>query len=223
MKEKVQQVIDRLKGVGGESYDGNGRHGWRNPIRDDTGGLLEAFVIAHRPKNILEIGTAYGLSGMYLAGPLDESGFMDTIEFDQVVANTAQQNFDQAGLRVRVHTGDALSVIRSTSLRGHYNLVFFDAEKRSYLKHLHALIDNELLEPGCVILADNVIDRKEECQNFLDWFENNNMPFAILETKCGLLIGKIVAHNEVKEYKSHWTTCPVGCCDDSIDEGKVYF
>jgi predicted O-methyltransferase YrrM len=94
---QVQAVIDRLEAMSkqGESYDEKGRHGWRNPIRADTGPLLEALVLANNPKFILEIGTAFGLSGCYLARRLDDKGKIVSIEWDKKTASEAQANFNE--------------------------------------------------------------------------------------------------------------------------------
>ena len=98
----------------GESYaDDAGRHGWRNPIRSDTGPLLTALVTACAPERILEVGTAHGLSALYLAKGLHaaQSPRIDTIEFDVEVASAAQARFDRLGVPVRVFAGEAMEVI----------------------------------------------------------------------------------------------------------------
>ena len=57
-----------------ESYtNSSGSYGWRNPIRSDTGIILQSLVIAEDPVRILEIGTAHGLSALYLALGMNEN------------------------------------------------------------------------------------------------------------------------------------------------------
>ena len=47
----------------GESYtNSEGRYGWRNPIRSDTGDLMRCLTIAVSPTRTLEFGTGHGLS-----------------------------------------------------------------------------------------------------------------------------------------------------------------
>ena len=64
-RQAVQTEIDNLETFEkhGESYaNADGRHGWRNPIRSDTGPLIEAIVMANSPKRILEIGSSPHIS-----------------------------------------------------------------------------------------------------------------------------------------------------------------
>lgn len=180
----LSNVISRLKGKGGESYDDATHHGWRNPIRDDTGELLQALVIAKQPKWVLEIGTAYGLSGLYIASVLPKGSLMDTIEFDRNVAKEAQTNFLEAGTTVDVHAGDALEVI--PTLPGKYDFVFLDANKSGYLPQLLALQNSDKLAKGCLVVADNTIDRETEMQDFLDYIAQ--FPHALIPTQCGLTV-----------------------------------
>lgn len=185
----VQQVIERLEALPkqGESYDSKGRHGWRNPIRGDTGALLQALVLAKAPKRVLEFGTAYGLSGCYIASKLTDGSKMVSVEWDAPTAEEAQKNFDEATLPVRVLCGDAMNVIKLLATSGEkFDLVFLDANKDGYYEQYQELARLNLLAPGCLILADNVIDRASEMQNFLDLMES--LGSIIINTECGLLV-----------------------------------
>jgi predicted O-methyltransferase YrrM len=187
----LQDVIDRLEAMPkqGESYDHKGRHGWANPIRQDTGPLLEALVLARNPKRVLEIGTAHGLSGCYIARRLGSEGTMVSIEWDETRAKEAQANFDEAELAVTVICGDAMKIIETFNLTFPFDMVFMDANKDGYLEQIEKLAGLHLLAPDCLIVADNVIDRQKECQNFLDMMQK--FPHIILQTECGLLVGTI--------------------------------
>lgn len=184
------QVIARLEAMPkqGESYDHKGRHGWANPIRQDTGALLEALTLARGPKRVLEIGTAYGLSGCYIAKNLGK-GQMVSIEWDEVRAKEAQTNFNEAGLPVTVYHGDAMQIIKQLALFRPFDMAFLDANKDGYLEQIQLLQKLNLLADNCLIVADNVIDRRVECQNFLDWMQA--YPHIVLKTECGLLVGVV--------------------------------
>lgn len=185
MNERILKVIERVKGKGGESYDAEGHgHGWRNPIRDDTGEVLRALVLAEHPNRILELGTAYGLSGMYLASGLN-GGSMTSVEFNPDVAKAAQANFDEAGLPVVVLAGKIEDIL--PGLQGTFDFVFLDANKDGYLSQLMAGL--HLWRPGTLVVADNVIDRAEEMRDFLDYM--GGFPHVILNTECGLLVARI--------------------------------
>ncbi|MEY3052337.1 MAG: hypothetical protein RLY31_2122 [Bacteroidota bacterium] len=192
--EKIEQAILELEDLDkqGESYsDTSGRFGWRNPIREDTGGLLRSLVIASGARRVLEIGTGHGLSTLYLVTGLPEGvgATVETVEFDPAVASSTQARMDATGSPVRVHQGDALAVIGR--LEGTFDLVFLDAQKNQYLDYLQALIRQGSIGPGTVVLADNVIDRKEECLPFLSWFERQSVPHHIIPTSCGLLVARL--------------------------------
>lgn len=190
MNEQLRSVIAELEAAPkqGESYtNANGRYGWRNPIRSDTGDLLYAIALANKPRRILEVGTAYGLSGMYLAAGLGQWGRMLSIEFHEEVAKIAQQNFDKAGLPVKVLSGDALAVL--PTLAHCYDIVFLDAQKDQYVRYLDAMLKHGLVASGTIVLADNVIDRKEECQAFLDRMKEYE--HTIIPTECGLLVARL--------------------------------
>lgn len=187
MNTKVREVITSLEGKGGEAYDAQGdtpRHGWRNPVKADTPDLLVALVLAARPHRILELGTAYGFSGLHLAST---GAPLDTIEFFAPVAEEASRNFRAAGVNAHVYTGDALDII--PVLPNYYDFVFLDAEKKSYLQHLLALINHGKLVPGALIVADNVIDRAEEMEDFLSYIK----PYVqcVIKTQAGLLVARV--------------------------------
>jgi predicted O-methyltransferase YrrM len=189
----ILDVIQELEMLSkqGESYsNGKGRYGWRNPVRKDTGPILTQIVSDEKPTRILEIGTGHGLSTLYLAMGFDTGkGEIQTLEFDEIVAQSTQHTMNRCGAPVSVVQGDASETI--PTLQGHFDLVFFDAQKDQYFSQLMLLLEHQLIGPGSVILADNVTDRRTECQPFLEWFDNNKVRHQILDTECGLLVARI--------------------------------
>lgn len=175
----------------GESYtNSEGRYGWRNPIRQDTGKILTSLLLAKNPARVLEIGTAHGLSTLYLMLGMNASkAAIDTIEFDQEVAESTQQRMDRLQVPVNVLMGDAEEVI--DRLEESYDVVFFDAQKNKYFDQLIALLNRGCIKSGTLILADNVSDRREECSQFLKWFSENDKEHTVIDTECGLLVGVI--------------------------------
>lgn len=191
---QIENEIDLLEGFSkkGESYSNtNGSFGWRNPIREDTGRILQGLVIAANPKRILEIGTAHGLSALYLVRGIskDSEATIDTIDFDELVTADTQERFDKLNVPVKVLPGEAMQVIGT--LNGTYDMVFFDAQKSHYFQQLNLLLEKKLIQKGSVLLADNVIDRQEECHEFLNWFTENNINHTIIPTECGLLVATL--------------------------------
>src|SRR3990167_8773352 len=141
---KIEEVIARLAQMPrqGKAYDHMGRHGWSNPIRQDTGPLLQALVLARNPKRILEIGTAHGesLLNMALAAPKAE---FHTIEWLEQLANEAGQNFLEAGVDAFVHNGDAMKVLET--LTGQFDFIFLDGNKDGYFEQFNKMIEQTQL------------------------------------------------------------------------------
>lgn len=139
---------------------------------------------------MLEIGTAHGLSAFYLIQGTDKvSCSLDTIEFDPEVATQSPLLMDRFSVPVNVLAGEAIAVIEG--LKEKYDLVFLDVQKSHYGKQIKRLWDRGLRGKGTVILADNVLDRAFEVKDFIQWFEENHLPYTIIPTECGLLVSKL--------------------------------
>ncbi len=189
----IREEIARLETYDkqGESYaNAEGRHGWRNPIRADTGPLLESLVLAAGSKRLLEIGTAHGLSALYLVLGMGKGAVLNTVEFHEETARDSAERMGRLGVPVTVIHGEAGEVIRER-LTGQYDLVFLDAQKSHYHGQLTELMARGLVGPGTVVLADNVIDREAECREFLDWWVTRGAQHRIVPTECGLLVGRL--------------------------------
>jgi predicted O-methyltransferase YrrM len=126
------------------------------PLIDaEVGALLRVLAAAVGAKRILEIGTAIGYSGIWLAGALPPDGMLLTMEADAGRAGIARQNFERAGLasRVSVIIGDASRMIAKVA--GPFDLIFLDTEKALYNPLLDRLVD--LLRPGGLLVTDNTL------------------------------------------------------------------
>jgi len=180
----VQQLKEELKNVGGESYSTKGR---RNPIRDDTGAALSS-IVALAPKGaVLELGTAYGLSMCWLYAGDPRRRFY-TVEFDKRTAQQAQSNFTRAGMNVTVWAADAGQVAKNWQW-GKIGVLFLDHEKRLYLPH-YELVKKHLIR-GAIVIADNVLDRSEECAPFMAQIKKDAKKATVIQTECGLLVAKL--------------------------------
>jgi len=126
------------------------------PLIDaEVGALLRVLASTAGASRILEIGTAIGYSGIWLATALPPDGMLITMEVDEGRAEQARRNFSRAGLasRVTVIVGDAQLKIAKVS--GPFDLVFLDTDKQLYVPLLDRLVS--LLRPGGVLVADNVL------------------------------------------------------------------
>lgn len=117
--------------------------------------LLYVMARATGAVSILELGTATGYSGIYLAKAAAENGGrLITIEWSGEMAERAAKNFQKAGVShvVEIRVGDALSIVES--MKGLFDLVFLDIDKEYYVKILPLL--HRVMKQYGMLIADNV-------------------------------------------------------------------
>jgi caffeoyl-CoA O-methyltransferase len=119
------------------------------------GRVLAAISHLLKPTHVLEIGTFTGYSAICLAEGLAPNGKLITIDVNPEIENQALYFFKEAGLEnnIQLIIGDAYQIIRT--LPKHFDLVFIDADKKSYAKYFDLVMDH--LKPGGFILVDNVL------------------------------------------------------------------
>ena len=113
-----------------------------------------------KARNILEIGTATGYSGLFLAQLANEnSGFLTTMEIDEIRYGKAVENFKKLGLfeKNKMIFGDALEQIPKLDKNVKYDFIFIDASKGQYLKFFE--MSYELLNENGIIFIDNLMFR----------------------------------------------------------------
>ena len=114
-------------------------------------------MISHmiRPKRILELGTFTGYSALCLAEGLEDGGQLITIEHNDELEETIERNLNRSSLgeKIELRIGDCKSVIGD--LKGLFELVFIDADKREYCAYLDLVYP--LVPVGGFILADNTL------------------------------------------------------------------
>jgi predicted O-methyltransferase YrrM len=126
------------------------------PLVDaEVGALLHVLAAAAGATRVLEIGTAIGYSGIWLARALPPGGMLITMEIDPDRARTARANFERAGVadRANVMVGDARRLVAKVS--GPFDLIFQDGDKPDYGPMLDRLV--ALLRPGGILVTDNVL------------------------------------------------------------------
>ncbi len=121
----------------------------------EVGAFLRVLTLTTRATRVLEIGTAIGYSGIWMAGVLPKDGMLITMEINEGRAKTARENFARAGVadRVNVVVGDAARMLHK--IAGPFDLIFQDGDKAQYGPMLDRLV--ELLRPGGLLVTDNVL------------------------------------------------------------------
>src|SRR3989344_6990916 len=78
-----------------------------------------------KPKNILELGTANGYSGIILGS---EKGELTTIEMDSNIAEEAEKNFKKFNINANIIIGNANLEIKN--IKEKFDLIYIDHAKK---------------------------------------------------------------------------------------------
>ena len=121
---------------------------------DETLCVLLTLLKAIKPKNILELGTATGISGIAMLKACPDAT-LTTVERYEEFFREAVQNFKNFGVENRVTAilGDAGEEI--LKLEKPFDLVFLDCAKVQYIKYLPVL--KNLLKDGGTLIADDIL------------------------------------------------------------------
>ena len=121
-----------------------------------VGRLIYNLAKMSQSKKILEIGTAIGYSGIWLARAMAPvRGTLTTIDMNPERVKIARKNIAEAGLEpsVKVIQGSALDVL--PSLKDEYDMIFLDSDKDVYPEAFKISIS--LLKKGGLFVADNAL------------------------------------------------------------------
>ncbi|OZI71320.1 O-methyltransferase [Bordetella genomosp. 12] len=125
-------------------------------IGPETGQLLNILVKSLHEPRVLELGTSFGYSGIWLAEAARATGGrVITTELHAYKSHYARDMAAKAGLAdyVDFQIGDALALI--AALPGKFDFVFVDLWKDMYAPCLEAFYPK--LSPGAIIVADNML------------------------------------------------------------------
>ena len=126
------------------------------PVSADGGRLLYGLVRAARPAAVVEFGTSFGISTLYLAAAVRDNGGgrVVTTEMSAAKVAAARRTFAETGLDdlVTVLEGDARETL--ADLRGPVGLVLLDGWKDLYLPVLRLL--EPRLAPGAPVVGDDI-------------------------------------------------------------------
>ena len=147
------------------------------------GQLLRMFVQMTGARRVLELGTFTGYSAICLASALPSDGHLDTLELNDELEDLILKGFERAGLSdvISLHIGDCKETLRQfrqqmglTDVPAAetgavadkdllYDIVYMDANKREYCEYYDLVFD--MVRPGGLILADNVLWDGKVCQD----------------------------------------------------------
>lgn len=146
VEKRILEVIER---VGRDQRAGN------MIVPEEDGRLLRAWTEAVGAKNVVEIGTSVGYSGLWFCLALKGTGGkLTTFDIDERRAAMAKANFEAAGVAdiVTIVLGDAHETVKD--LKDPIDVLFLDADKSGYLDYLQKLLP--LVRPGGIVIAHNM-------------------------------------------------------------------
>lgn len=123
-------------------------------IETEVAQLLTTLIKIHKPKRILEIGTAIGYSASIMATAMD-AGKITSIEIREDMHLRALENVKALDTQVEFDfkLGDGLEVL--PTIHDTFDMIFIDASKGHYLEFLE--LCQQRIRPGGLIVSDNVL------------------------------------------------------------------
>jgi predicted O-methyltransferase YrrM len=130
------------------------------PLAPEQGGLLYVTARAIGARRVVEYGTSFGVSTLYLAAAVRDNGGGSVIGTEIVPekADVARANFAEAGVGdlIDLRVGDARETLRDCG--GSVDLVLLDGFKDIELEVLRIL--QPQLRPGALVFTDNIFTFK---------------------------------------------------------------
>ena len=167
INEKIQSVLSRLE----KDIDYENKHldeisseKRLNCISKNIGMFYNIMLKSINAKNILEIGTSVGYSGLWFADAVlsntQSEGQIITIDRMKFKIDNATQNFVEAEVNslIKIKEGEArkiLQEIKEEFSENYFDFIFIDADKESYIEYFDLCLP--LVKKGGIIGADNIL------------------------------------------------------------------
>lgn len=154
------------------------------PVDPDQGKLLYLTARAINAKVIVEFGTSFGISTIYLAAAARANrGCVIGTELVPTKVKAARENVAQAGLAqfVDIREGDALKTL--ASLDQTIDFLLLDGWKDIYLPMITLLAPK--MRAGAVVLADNIFTFKTALRPYVSYMQNRQNGFDSVTLPLG--------------------------------------
>jgi predicted O-methyltransferase YrrM len=121
-----------------------------------TGALLQVLALTCGARRIVEVGTAIGVSTLYLARALPADGKVVSFDVDSGRQDAARAYLERAGVadRCDLRLKDARDGLIELE-QGAYDVAFIDGAKTQYGDYFERL--EPLLRVGALLVVDNVL------------------------------------------------------------------
>lgn len=155
------------------------------PVTRDVGQLLYMMVRTSRCRHVVEFGTSFGISTIFLASALKDlgGGKVVTTELEPHKARRAREHLAEAGLSefVEVREGDARETLRD--IAPEIDFVVLDGWKGLYLPVLQFL--ESKLRRGSLIVADDIDLMPEMLAPYLQYVHGEHSQYLAVKVPMG--------------------------------------
>lgn len=154
--------------------------------------FLNMLIKISGARNVVEVGTSNGYSGIWLAKALQQNGgHLTTIEYYEKRIVLAQENFKICEVDdiITIKQGSACDVLEELCAQDDFiiDFAFIDANKGEYIKYFD--IVNSKLKKGGIIAADNITSHPEKVAPFVEKIKaDKNYQVEILDLPGGMLL-----------------------------------
>ncbi len=175
--------------IGQHLTDKDGVYGDRPwPVSPETGEFLHDFILKNNIKNVIELGTGIGYSGVWMGLALKKTqGKLRTIEKRKYKSDIAKDYFKKANINVEVFEEEIETAIPKIADEvKQVDLLFFDANRANFIQYLEALYS--AISDKTFLIVDNTTDMKERLETFKVYLVKNGWEVEELTTGDGLWI-----------------------------------
>jgi predicted O-methyltransferase YrrM len=148
------------------------------PVSRSQGQMLYLIARSIDARRIVEFGTSFGISTLYLASAVKDNGGGVVVgsEFEPSKHAKALEHLREAELDafIDVRLGDALKTL--VDVEAPVDMVLLDGWKDTYLPVLKVL--QPKLRPRAVVLADNIFTFKRALRPYVDYVQSGTNGFV---------------------------------------------
>ena len=140
-----------------ERLERDGRLGINIGVQE--GLILQSLCALPNVEKVVEIGTQYGCSTLWMAQALGAKGQIECFEKDPKCIENARKSFEhpeflKTSCQVNLNEGDARDLLSQIESKGPFDLIFIDANKAAYGDYLAWSLKN--INAFGIIVIDNV-------------------------------------------------------------------
>ncbi len=163
--------------------------------------MMYLLARAIRARRIVEYGTSFGISTIYLAAAMRDNGGGEVIgsELEPAKHEAASRNLDEAGLSAyaRILAGDARQTFQS--IEAPIDMVLLDGWKSLYIPIIEVL--KPKLRQAAMVLSDNIFTFRRTLRPFVEYMQSGQNGFisTTLEISDGFELSVFVSTGSAAE------------------------